>query len=127
MASYPIAGMALASALCWFVVSNLTGDGSRGAVLAGVAGPFVIAAAAWRLIERAHRRAPEQVSALMMKLFAAKMIVFAAYVAAAVTLLAADAVPFVIGFASTFILLQAVMAFHLRRLFASGATAESRV
>jgi hypothetical protein len=112
--------MALASAVCWVAVSTAAGEASRGAVLVGAAGPFAVAAGAWLLIERAHRRAPEQVSALMIKLFAAKMIVFAAYVAVAVIAVGADAVPFVIGFASTFIVLHALLAFYLRRLFAGG-------
>jgi hypothetical protein len=121
MAAYPVVSFALTSAACWAMVSATSGEAARGAVFLGAAGPFAIAAAAWTLIERAHRRAPEQVSALMMKLFAAKMIVFAAYVVTVVTVMPAGAVPFVIAFASTFILLQGLMAFHLRRLFASAA------
>jgi hypothetical protein len=121
MATHPIVTFALTSAACWVIVSTTSDESARPAVFLGAAGPFVIAAGAWWLIDRAHRRAPEQVSALMMKLFAVKMIVFAAYVVAVVTWLPAGAVPFVIAFAATFILLQALMAFHLRRLFASTA------
>lgn len=116
----PLAGMAGASVACSAaLVLMLPGEDGRGAVLVGMAGPLAAAASTWVLVVRVHQRAPDQVSAVMIKLFAAKLVLFGAYVAVAVTQLSAgDVVPFVVSFTCHYILLHLMEALYLRRLFA---------
>ena len=121
MAAHPLAVLAGASALCAAVVAGAHGRPDLPAVLLGVPGPLAAALVTWRLVERAQQRAPERVSALMVKLFGAKLVFFGGYVAVAVSALPRGAVAFVVSFTSQYILLHLLEALALRRLF-SGAT-----
>jgi drug/metabolite transporter (DMT)-like permease len=123
MASQALTRMALVSAVCWAVVSLVTSRTDRTGVTLGVAGPLVVASAAWVLMERASRRAPERLSALMIKLFAAKMLLFGAYVAAVVMLLPTGSIAFVVSFTTTYAVLHVMEALYLRRLFSRRAAA----
>ncbi len=112
--------MAVASTACWAVVSVLLEGNARGAVLLGTAGPLAVAASTWLMVVRTYQRTPDRVSGLMIKLLAAKMALFGAYVAAAVMLLpAGHVVAFVVSFTSQYILLHLMEAFYLRRLFSA--------
>ncbi|MGH9373333.1 MAG: hypothetical protein ACRD15_17570 [Vicinamibacterales bacterium] len=114
--------MAVASLACGVAVSLLFGANARGAVLLGMVGPFAVAASTWLIVQKTHQHTPERVSGLLIKLFAAKMVVFGAYVAAAVMLLPAErVVAFVVSFTLQYVLLHVMAAFHLRRVF-SGET-----
>ncbi len=120
MAAQVLGGMAGASLVCSaaFVVMLPGGEG-RSAVLVGMAGPLAVAVSTWMLVARQHQRAPDQISALMIKLFAAKLVLFGAYVAVAVMRLSPEnVVPFVVSFTCHYILLHLMEAFYLRRLFA---------
>jgi hypothetical protein len=112
--------MVAAALLCGGVVALVMGAGSRGAVLAGTAGPLVAAVVTWVIVDRVHRRAPAGVAAAMIKLFAAKIVFFGAYVVAVVTLLPVPARAFIVSFTSQYIMLHFIEAIFLRRLFAEG-------
>ena len=101
------------------VLTLLFGRDDWQAVLLGSAGPLVAAAATWIVVERVHRREPAGVSAAMIKLFAAKMLFFGVYVAAAVALLPVEIRAFVVSFTSQYIMLHFMEAIFLRRLFAA--------
>jgi hypothetical protein len=115
----PIAWMAVASVACLAVLSLVMGPESRGAVLLGSLAPLAAAVGTWIVVERLHARKPEQVSGAMIKLLAAKMLFFGAYVAAAVTLLPLSVRAFVVSFISQYIMLHVIEALFLRRLFAA--------
>jgi hypothetical protein len=118
MATNPVTRMALAALACSLVISLATAGRSPLAVLLGMTGPLAAALVSWRLIARAHRRSPESASAVMIKLFGAKMLFFGAYVAAAILSLPPQSrIPFVVSFVGHYILLHLVEALCLRRLF----------
>jgi hypothetical protein len=120
MATKALTQMAGAALGCFVVVSLLTAGRSPLAVLFGLLGPLAAAVASWVLIERAYHQSQARASALMVKLFGAKMVFFGAYVAAVVLWLLPEArVPFVVSFVSHYILLHLMEALCLRRLFAA--------
>ncbi|MGH9309215.1 MAG: hypothetical protein ACRD1U_07570 [Vicinamibacterales bacterium] len=123
-----VAAMVGASVACSAALFlTLPGEEGRGAVLLGMAGPLAVAGSTWMLVVRLHQRAPDQVSALMIKLFAAKVVLFGAYVAVAVMRLSPEnVVPFVVSFTCHYILLHLMEAFYLRRLFAGDQHALGR-
>jgi hypothetical protein len=126
MATHPVARMALASIVCWGVVSWLTGGATGGAVTLGMLGPLAVASGAWVVMERTHTRVPERLPGLMIKLFGAKMLLFGAYVAAVVMLLPAGSVAFVLSFTATYTVLHVMEALYLRRLFSGKPAALGR-
>ena len=111
--------MAAAGVVCWGALTLVMGSANRTAVLVGSLGPVVAALGTWVVVERLHRRAPARVSSAMIKLFAAKMLFFGAYVAAAVLLLPIATRAFVVSFTSQYIMLHFMEAVFLRRLFAA--------
>lgn len=116
MAANPVVRMAAASMLCALGLQALFREGM--AVLLGTGGPLAAALATWMLIERAHARSPAAVSGVMLRLFGAKMVLVPAYVAAVVLLSAVRPLAFVVSFTCQSILLYAIEALYLRRLFA---------
>jgi hypothetical protein len=122
--AHPLVVMIGSSVASW-AVASAAGAGRFNPELAlGMAGPLVSAALTWYVVERAHARAPEKVTGVLIAGFAIKMVCFGAYIA----LLAALGMrlrPFVVSFAVYFIALHAIEAGYLRRLFA-GAQPVSR-
>lgn len=112
--------MAAAAAACLLLLLAATDRPVYGAVLLGVPGPLAAAIGSWAMLTRVHARTPERVSAVMIKLFAAKMVLFGAYVAAVVRLLDSGTAAFVVSFTCQYILLHLVEAMYLRRLFTAG-------
>lgn len=119
MGTKPLVWMVAASALCWLVVAGITGSQHAGAAVLGAIGPLAGALGTWLIVERSHARAPERTSGVMIKLFAAKMLLFGAYVAAVVLLLPDWTTVFVVSFTSQYILLHIMEAVFLKRLFSS--------
>jgi hypothetical protein len=109
--------MAAAAVACCTAVMVIAGPNSRGAVLLGMLGPLAAALASWTIVERVHGRAPGRVPGLMIRLFAAKLVLFGAYVAALALLLPAGNVAFVVSFTCHYILLHVMEAVYLQRLF----------
>lgn len=119
MGTKPLAWMAAASVAGWLVIVGIAGAQHAWAALAGTIGPLAGALGTWLIVERAHARAPERTSGVMIKLFAAKMLLFGAYVAAVVVLLPDWTTVFVVSFTSQYILLHIMEAVFFRRLFSS--------
>jgi hypothetical protein len=127
----PLLWMVGAGLLIWLVATTLLGSQASQVSLAetglgvalGVIGPLVATCGSWVLIVRTMRRDPTQVTALMMKSFAAKLLFFGLYVVLVVTVLKLRPVPFVVSFTSAFITLYLIEAFYLQRLFAEGLRA----
>jgi hypothetical protein len=86
------------------------------AALLGMSGPLVAASATWVLMKQTYRRDPGLLTSLMVKLFAGKMVFFAAYVAVMLSLLGLRPVPFVVSFMISFIAVHVIEALSLRRL-----------
>jgi hypothetical protein len=118
--------MALASLACAVFVGPLVEDAPARAIALGVLGPFAAAAGAWVVMTRAHERAPERLTAVMIRLFGLKMVLFGAYVAAVVILLPAGRLGFIVSFTSAYILLHVMEALYLRRLLAAGMPAAAQ-
>jgi hypothetical protein len=100
--------------------------GAPQALWFGMLGPLASAAISWILIERAVRLRPAAVSRLMMTSFFAKMLFFAAYVVAGLTILHVQPAPFAAAFTGYFVGLHLAEAMLLRRLFATGEAAARR-
>jgi hypothetical protein len=112
--------------MSWVAVSLLVGTGIALEILLGMFGPLVAASATWVMMERTYKRDAERLTALMVKAFAVKMVLFAAYVAIvikALTLRPGPPVTFIASFATYFIALHLTEALCLRRLLADGPRA----
>lgn len=116
----PILSMAAASAAgiaagAWLLPVH------RAAIGWGAAGPLAGAVVTWIVVARLFAQAPARVSGALMKLFAAKIVFFAAVVIAAAALLGDALRPFAVSLAGQYIMLHLMEAFFLHRLFASRA------
>jgi hypothetical protein len=110
-----------AGLVIWLVATTALGaQASLGETALGVAGPLAATCGSWLLIVRTMRRDPTQVTPLMMKSFAAKLLFFGLYVVLMVTVLKLRPVPFIVSFTSAFITLYLIEAVYLQRLFAEG-------
>jgi len=112
----PIAWMAAAGVVSWLAVSAIGGDGVHPEALFGMLGPLASACVAWIAMVRAHRAAPERLTAVMIVGFAVKLVFFGVYVVVMLRVLALRPVPFVTAFTSYFIALYAMQAWFLKRL-----------
>jgi hypothetical protein len=110
--------MSAASVVCWTVVTVIAGSENIGAAFLGMVGPLTGALATWLILERAHARAPERTPGVMIKLFAAKLVLFGAFVAAVLFSQPPWAMVFAVSFTTQYILLHGMEAVFLRRLFA---------
>jgi hypothetical protein len=110
--------MAGGSVISSLAAAFLLGTGIAREILFGMAGPLVAASVAWVMMERTYRRDPGQLTALMLKAFAGKMLFFAAYVVIALKVVKVRPVPFVASFTSYFIVLHLMEAVCFRRMFA---------
>lgn len=90
-------------------------------VLWGLAGPLVATSGSWVLMRRAFAAGPERLTGTMMRLFAAKMVFFGAYVSVLIAVFHLRPIPFVASFSGSFIALYAVEALLLKRLMTTGA------
>jgi hypothetical protein len=88
----------------------------------GMAAPLALASTEWFVAERTHRRSPEAVTRVLLRFFVARMILFAGYVIAVLSIASIRPVPFVASFVGFFLALFIVGAFALRRLMASAAS-----
>ncbi len=86
-------------------------------VLWGMAGPLAAASVTWVLVHKTFQAAPEEVTSVMLKAFAGKMLFFAAYVVTMLGGLALAATPFSVSFTAFFIGVYAMEALFLQRLF----------
>ncbi len=119
----PILALVAMSVLSWVAAALLVDRGTSIAILFGMLGPLFSVTATWVLAGWVYQRNPTAMTAFMMTAFAAKMVFFGGYVAVMLRLLSLRPVPFVVSFTSYFIVLYAIEALHLRRLFWGGMRA----
>ncbi len=86
-------------------------------VLWGMAGPLGAAMVTWVLVRKTFQSAPEQVTNVMLKAFAGKMLFFAAFVVMMLRGLALSGTPFAVSFTAYFIGVYAMEAVFFQRLF----------
>lgn len=110
-----MAAVAVGSALA---IAAIAGRGRAVDVLLGMAAPLVATTVSWVMTERIYTRDPGRLTAMMIAGFAAKMVLFGAYVAAVIVALGRDPTPFVVSFTGYFIGLYLIEALLMRRLFA---------
>ena len=92
--------------------------GAPGAeVFWGMAGPLGAALVTWFVVQRVVTAAPTQLTAVMVKAFAVKMLFFAGYVAVMLRGLGLQPTAFVVGFTAFFIGVYVMEAWLFARLF----------
>jgi hypothetical protein len=111
------------SGLSWLVAAALLAPQARMEVLYGMLGPLAMVTGSWILMERAYRRNPERLTAVMVAAFVGKLVFFGAYVAVMLRVLSLRPRTFVASFTGYFIALYLIEALYLRRLFAGGPRA----
>jgi hypothetical protein len=89
-------------------------------VLGGLIGPLVAVVVTWLAVSWTFRRNPAAVTNVMLAAFLVKVIFFAAYVVLMVRVLAVEPKPFIIAFATSFIVLYGLEAWLFARLFRQG-------
>ena len=119
----PVWWMVGLSGLSWLVAAALLDARARIEVLYGMLGPLAMVIGSWVLMERAYRRSPQRLTAVMVAAFAGKLVFFGAYVAVMLRVLSVRPRTFVASFTSYFIALYLIEALYLRRLFAGGPRA----
>lgn len=112
----PVAWMAGTSVLSWVVVTLAVSSPVNPEILLGMLGPLVSACLTWVAVARAHRRAPERVTKVLITGFAAKMVFFGAYLVLMLRVADLRPMPFITGFTSYIIGLYMMEAFFLTRL-----------
>jgi len=118
------AAMGVTSLVAAGAAITFGGRGITAEVLLGMAAPLAAAGASWVLIERTFKRDPQQLTALMIGAFGAKMLFFGAYVVLMLAVVGLRPVPFIVSFTGYFIALYLTEALLMRRMF--GADAERR-
>lgn len=108
--------MAGTSVLSWVVVTLAVSSPVNPEILLGMLGPLVSACLTWVAVARAHRRAPERVTKVLITGFAAKMVFFGAYLVLMLRVADLRPMPFITGFTSYIIGLYMMEAFFLTRL-----------
>lgn len=112
------AWMAAASIASALAIIAIAGRSRAAHVLLGMAAPLAATTVSWVWAERTFTRDPQRLTAVMIAGFAAKMVLFGAYVALVIGVAPLDPVPFVVSFTGYFIALYLVEALLMRRLFA---------
>jgi hypothetical protein len=114
------------SILSSLVLSSVVGAGVRMEIWCGMAGPLASALVSWIAIERRRLRRPAELTGLMIRSFAAKMVFFAVYVAVLLKVGSMQPNPFVVSFIGYFVLLHGMEAFGLHRIQSSANCAPPR-
>jgi hypothetical protein len=111
--------MLAGSVLSSFIIATLLDRGIELEVWLGMLGPLAAALASWVTMQRQHARRPERLTEVMIKAFAAKMILFGLYITILLKAGWVRPIPFVISFIGYFIALHITEAIGLRRLQAA--------
>jgi F0F1-type ATP synthase assembly protein I len=114
----PLLWMTGSSIGSWLAVTAAGGAALNPEMLLGMAGPLISASVTWIVLARTHATAPERMTNALIIGFAAKMVLFAAYVVVMIGVWRVRPVPFMAGFATYFIGLHLMEAVFLRRLLA---------
>jgi len=119
----PVWWMVGLSGLSWLVAAAVLDARASIEVLYGMLGPLAMVTGSWILMERAYRRDPGRLTAVMVAAFAGKLVFFGAYVAVMLRVVSLGPRTFVASFTGYFIALYLIEALYLRRLFAGGPRA----
>jgi len=119
----PVRWMVGLSGLSWLVAAALLDTQARIEVLYGMLGPLAMVSGSWVLMERAYRRNPQRLTAVMVAAFAGKLVFVGAYVVVMLRVLSLRPRTFVASFTGYFIALYLIEALYLRRLVAGGPRA----
>jgi hypothetical protein len=115
----PVAWMIAGGLGSWLAMAFVLDSRTWLEVLAGLLGPLVAAIGTWVLVARTYRRVPAALTGRMSAALVGKMVFFAGYVAVMLRGLGLRPVPFVTSFTGYLIVLYAVEALLMRRLFAN--------
>jgi hypothetical protein len=110
----------------WLAVRMLGGRAVSPEAGVAMAGPLVAAVGSWVVTSRVHAANPARVTGAMVASFAAKAVLFGAFVVWGVKGLGLRPIPFALSFAGFFVALYATEAFFLWRLFAGRERGASR-
>ena len=116
-ASRPVLWMVAASMSSWLAATVMLERRTSLDVLFGMLGPLAVASVTWVLVQRAHRRDPAGVTAVLVASFFGKMLFFAAYVALMLRVVSVQPMPFVVSFTCYFVALYFMDLMFMRRLF----------
>ena len=86
----------------------------------GMLAPLAAVCVTWVLARRTYTTRPERLTSVLILALAGKMVFFGVYVVVMVRMLALRPTPFMASFTGYFIVLYAMEAFFLRRLFVDG-------
>jgi hypothetical protein len=111
------------SVLSWLTLAAFLERPSAVAALSGMLGPLTLVVASRWLTAETYRRTPERVTSVMIAAFGVKMLFIGVYVTVMLLVLSLRPIPFVASFTVYFVLLYAVEALYLKRLFAGGLEA----
>lgn len=114
----PIVWMVGLSLAGWAVITFAAAEPVNPELLWGMIGPLASAVLTWWLVARAHRKAPESVSGVLVAGFGAKLVFFGLYLAFMVRVMELRVVPFAVAFVGYVVALYALEALFLKRLFA---------
>ncbi len=89
----------------------------------GLLGPLATAVVSWIAMERQYSRRPQEMTRLLIKAFAAKMVFFAIYITVLLSLKLVKPYPFVISFTCYYLSLHIIETIGLYRLQAAGRSA----
>jgi hypothetical protein len=118
-------GMLSGSVLSALALTFLLSADIRFEIWLGMLAPLVSALVSWIVMERQYLRNPAGMTSVMIKGFAAKMVFFAGYVTALLSIGLVQPIPFVVSFTAYFISLYAIEAIGLHRLQAANPAAAS--
>jgi hypothetical protein len=107
----------------WLAATVLSPVPINPAALAGLAAPLACVCLTWMVVVWTYGAAPGRLTHVMMAGLAAKMLVFPAYVVVALRAWGLDGPVFVISFVTSFLVLYAIEALCLARLFAGRLSA----
>jgi uncharacterized membrane protein YeaQ/YmgE (transglycosylase-associated protein family) len=122
----PVRAMVAVSLAGWLAATAALGVRAAADVGFGILGPLAATTASWVAAERTYRRDPGRLTPLMIGAFGAKLVFFGAYVTAMLAGLSLRRVPFVVSFTGAFVVLYAVEAVYLKRLFDGRLSADVR-
>jgi hypothetical protein len=117
--------MVVVSTASWLVLVAIAGFDFLPELTAGMAGPLAVALTSWWGVARAHRTNPMRVTNVLLSAFVAKVLFFGVYVVTGVRLLGLRPVPFALCLTGYFVVLYAMQALMMRRLFMSNAQASA--
>jgi hypothetical protein len=114
----PVAWMVGIGLALWACIGLVGGRAASPEAGYALAAPLVAAVGSWLVTARVHAVDPARVTPAMVAGFGVKALLFGAYVVAAVRGVGLRPLPFALSFAGFFVVLYAVEAYFLWRLFA---------